>query len=462
VKQHKLFLGLFLLTLFATAQMGCSVEDVAESSGAYSDAQMTEQVNKYNDLVERHNTLLNNGYETTQLMAETAEIMEELDQKARNCREMQKEIKSTISASSVSKTKSDLRVFKAKIDDALVTLGKVEKQFSTKNKNQMVSNANTLIKDAHISRAKSRYKLSAEMLQTLSGLRDLFLGMYNDLVDHGNLRLQALESDPIVTTETNRAEPTRRASTPAPEPAPRPRPVEVNPIVSSSTSGGLVRGIVRDSQTGAAISGAFVGFKKLRESTDYFHTTRTNSEGAYESPYLRPGAYYVDIRHDGYVISSNENVSISIGRETQENVSITQPISDDEIRITVSWTREKSGAVKDVDSYLNIPGVSRPLDYTLKGRWYHDAHLDRDDTEWMGPETITIRNIKQGIYTYYVRNFNVREDIEALGNSDIRVKVYQGSRMIRDYRVPEGRGLSYELFKIIDGAIVDSRGFTNN
>jgi uncharacterized protein YfaP (DUF2135 family) len=130
---------------------------------------------------------------------------------------------------------------------------------------------------------------------------------------------------------------------------------------------------------------------------------------------------------------------------------MTPPVVDGEYRVTVSWTNEKNGAVRDVDSYLLIPGVDTPLSYRNVRRDYAGSYLDRDDTDWIGPETVTIKALKSGTYSYYVNNFSERRDRFALGRSNIRVQVYEKSRMIGDYKVPEGEGFSYELFQIVDG-----------
>jgi hypothetical protein len=120
------------------------------------------------------------------------------------------------------------------------------------------------------------------------------------------------------------------------------------------------------------------------------------------------------------------------------------------------------GGVKDVDSWLQIPGVRQPLGYTILRTNYHSAHLDRDDTDWNGPETITIYEAKPGTYVFWVNNYNFRNSSGAergLGNSSVRVEVYREDQLLKTYSVPRGTGLSYEVFRIVNGNLVDTGEF---
>ena len=166
-----------------------------------------------------------------------------------------------------------------------------------------------------------------------------------------------------------------------------------------------------------------------------------------------PGTYYVDIHREGYVRIEAQPMQIRRGVESQENLAMTEPLAEGVYRITMSWSDEKIGAVKDVDSYLSIPDASEPLGYKVKGLRYHGAFLDRDDTDWSGPETITIHNLQSGTYVYYVNNYNVRSDRQALGYSQVRVKLYKGQQLLQNFEVPAGSGLNYELFRIENGEV---------
>ena len=238
---------------------------------------------------------------------------------------------------------------------------------------------------------------------------------------------------------------------------------DVNPIVNGFDSGGEIIGIARDSVSGNPLEDVFVGFKKRREGIDYFYETRTNQLGEYQSPYLRPGTYFIDFIKEGYINIQNQSIRVYQGQRLAENISMSQPLADDlTYRITLSWTTYKENAVRDVDSYLKIPQVVEPLNYRRKRQQYHGAYLDRDDVDWIGPETITISNLKRGTYIYYVNNFSKHYNEEALGNSNVRVRLYKGSELINTFSVPPGRGLNYELFRIEKGDIVVTGRFNDD
>jgi adhesin/invasin len=168
---------------------------------------------------------------------------------------------------------------------------------------------------------------------------------------------------------------------------------------------------------------------------------------------LREGAYFVDIIKEGQVELRNQNANVRLGQVTQNNVALTAPVGEGIFRIVTSWTSQVDNAVRDVDSYLSIPNSSGYINYqNMRG---DGADLDRDDRDWIGPETMTIRSVQNGKYVFYVDNFSDRTNNRALGNSQIQVIVYKGSSEVRTYRVPEGAGLIYEVFNIVNGNVID-------
>ncbi len=238
-----------------------------------------------------------------------------------------------------------------------------------------------------------------------------------------------------------------------PAQAPRVAKSSGSPIVPSS-QGGTITGLVRDSVSGTPVSGAEVGFREAAER-DYFHRTQTNTQGAYQSPPLRPGEYAVDVLRQGYVTSQRSQVKVAVGRVENENVALTPPVAEGQFRITMSWTGAAPDAVSDVDSYLQIPDAAQLVSFRNKGQEVAGAHLDRDDTDWVGPETVTIRSILSGTYRYYVNNFNLRNNEKALGNSMVSIQVYKGSQLVKTYRVPPGIGKTFEVFELRNGEIHD-------
>lgn len=368
--------------------------------------------------------------------------MAELDRKVIQVRQQSKGIREGIS-NYVNETnlRRDMETLDKMIQDALVIVGKLKGQISKKNMDKVISDVDLAVKKKFRNSYKERARLAGQAASTLSGIRSLLLSQYNDLVDLVNSKLAELPPEVAVRTTELLGMFDRYLGR------------DVSPIVDNFDSGGRIVGIARDSVSGDPVSDALVGFKKQKEDIDYFYETRTNHTGEYQSPYLLPGTYFVDIEKEGYINVQNQPVGVQIGQQLDENISMSAPLADSTYRVTLSWTNQKENAVKDVDSYLKIPGVEQLLSYRNKGRNYYGSHLDRDDTNWIGPETITISDLKDGTYIYYVNNYSDRGNVIALGNSNIRVRLYKGSKLIKDFSVPQGRGLSYELFRIEDGSI---------
>ena len=133
------------------------------------------------------------------------------------------------------------------------------------------------------------------------------------------------------------------------------------------------------------------------------------------------------------------------------NSSLSPILLRNNLRIVLTWGDQNHSQVGDVDSYLKISDDPYPIFWQSKNG--NGANLDVDDTNFNGPETITITNQRPGIsYTYYVVNFN-NFLIDALGKSNVKVALYQGTIMLQEFLIPQGRGIQYKLFTLKDGII---------
>lgn len=220
---------------------------------------------------------------------------------------------------------------------------------------------------------------------------------------------------------------------------------------------GQIYGKIKDAINGRSIKNVKITLKSKDPTINLIQTAFTDENGKYDFAALMPGAYLIDFEVESYIPVYGRETLVKAGQSQQENLSMTGVLSEGSVRITMIWTREKVSAVKDVDSYLQISGVIYPLGYLFRGIDYHGAFLDRDDTDWMGPETITIHNVdSEKTYHYYVNNYNVRSESEYLGNSEVQVTVYMGSSLVKEYKVPQGSGITYSLFRIENGVLVDT------
>lgn len=176
-------------------------------------------------------------------------------------------------------------------------------------------------------------------------------------------------------------------------------------------------------------------------------TTRTSAEGKYQITGLAPGKYTLRVRKTNFA-DAEFPVQLTRQEGGWQNANLLPRVNHGNYQITLSWCTAKTGAVKDIDAYLKIPGVSEPLSFKRRGQDYQGTHLDVDDRDWRGPETTTIRELRDGRYIFYVNNYDNRSSSTALGKSSVTVQLNRGNEQIRTYTIPAGRGITYEVFWI--------------
>jgi carboxypeptidase family protein len=215
-------------------------------------------------------------------------------------------------------------------------------------------------------------------------------------------------------------------------------------ILSISVHGSLtsaLTGTVVDASTAAPISGVTISLDNGAQ------TTVTNSDGQYNFESISTGTHELSASKNGYITESEE---IIISDETQQTVNFTlSRVIDNpgEYRAVLNWGEFPS----DLDSHMYTPdgfhiyfgdsGSETSPPYT---------QLDVDDTSSHGPETITIFQAQPGIYKYSVNNFTGDQD-GPLENSEATVKLYNESGLVREWSVPNGNGLWWNVFTL-DGS----------
>lgn len=235
-------------------------------------------------------------------------------------------------------------------------------------------------------------------------------------------------------------------------PPPQPRPAT---LIASG-----FYGVVKNALTGAPLLG--VDVEITSEFGTNLHVT-TDKGGNYRSPHLPAGIYSVNFSLQGFNVLSNVPVKVKFNSYTEVNEALTPPTEEGAYRVVVTWCKYKSkGFVKDIDTYLQVP--DRPANSPIA--FFHKkgegVTIDHDETQWLGPETITIDHFLPGTYIYYVNNYNNRADAEALGNSNVHIVVYSGRNVIKQYDVSAGRGITWEAFRFVNGVLDDSRSQVYN
>jgi len=158
---------------------------------------------------------------------------------------------------------------------------------------------------------------------------------------------------------------------------------------------------------------------------------------------LAPGTYEVSYRLGGYVPYTSEATELSAEGQLV-TVSLSRMLEATEsagrdIRIILNWG-SRSDQVRDADSHLACACGATDGHVFYRSRRHeshgHLAELDVDDTDWGGPETITIKDPLNGTYVYWVHDFSGPPAV--LGASDLVVRVLIGSEQQGEFRVYKG------------------------
>ena len=128
----------------------------------------------------------------------------------------------------------------------------------------------------------------------------------------------------------------------------------------------------------------------------------------------------------------------------------------DGMRAVLTW----GASPKDLDSHIAYPNNHIYFDHKNGNQ----AHLDVDDIDSYGPETITIVKKKQGQkYLYAVHNYTDGEkpNSKGLGTSGATVRIYIGQTLVRTYKAtPQKRGNIWVVFGIDEnGAFRDINSY---
>jgi hypothetical protein len=219
-------------------------------------------------------------------------------------------------------------------------------------------------------------------------------------------------------------------STLAPSPTP---PRTATPV----SAGGSVQGVVRDAATGRPLAGATVGVAGGPSAT-------TDSSGRYTLGGVTPGQAQLSASASGYV-SDRAAVAVPASSAATLAFALSAAIPEGQLRIILTWGERP----RDLDSHLYVPLGNETAELYFGNRGSLTtrpfAALDVDDTNGLGPETITIGQLQRGRYTYAVYQFSTDG---ALAQSGARVQVIRGSSVVQSFTVPAGSGRWWTVFTI--------------
>lgn len=187
-------------------------------------------------------------------------------------------------------------------------------------------------------------------------------------------------------------------------------------------------------------------------------TYTLDSDGKYSFK-VPAGNYTLTVEDKRRGIGDNERyhtITLNIVALANQTVTqdgyVSQAASEDQMRIVLTW----GATPRDLDSHLLGPtgdGSDRFHTYFSNKVYRYNnknyADLDLDDVTSYGPETTTIYYKNgSGIYSFYVHDYSDRGSTTStiMANSDATVKVYQGSALVKTFKVPAGQGTVWHVF----------------
>jgi hypothetical protein len=169
---------------------------------------------------------------------------------------------------------------------------------------------------------------------------------------------------------------------------------------------------------------------------------QTGPDGRF-STRVPPGSYEISYRLAGYVPYSSEATEI---REDGQILTVSlSPMVEAtsaaarDVRIILNWG-SRQDQVRDADSHLACACQAADRHVYFRNRKHegagHGVELDVDDTDWGGPETITLTHPVGGDYSYWVHDYSGPPAL--VGASDLVVRVLVGSQPAGEFRVLKG------------------------
>jgi hypothetical protein len=232
----------------------------------------------------------------------------------------------------------------------------------------------------------------------------------------------------------------------------------VVPAAAQTAAEGLeVRFELNDAQVkGRLLAGVVVRVSRAGGGGE-LASGQTGADGRWATR-LAPGTYEVSYRLGGYVPYTSEAtelraegqlVTVSLSRLLEATESAGR-----DVRIVLNWG-SRSDQVKDADSHLACACGDEKRHVFFRNRRHagpgHTVELDVDDTDWGGPETITIKDPIKGSYLYWVHDYIGPPAV--LGTSDLVVRVLIGSDQVGEFRVYRGlTRRAWRPFKAIEVA----------
>ncbi len=172
---------------------------------------------------------------------------------------------------------------------------------------------------------------------------------------------------------------------------------------------------------------------------------KTDARGRFTAE-LQPGRYYASFGKRGYIPVANTVVDVEADNPIWMTVTLSMLMEEvglgaqRRVQVVLNWGSEGGSVAKDLDAHMLCSRAGR-LDHIYFGDKNLDdgdrkASLDVDDTDWGGPETITLIEPLPGTYSYWVYNYSGLPS--RLDSSEATVRVIINDKVADEYRLAPG------------------------
>lgn len=230
------------------------------------------------------------------------------------------------------------------------------------------------------------------------------------------------------------------------------------PLVPASDQVGAVSGIVQNARDASGVGGATVelreGVNAAAAGLEPVATTTADGSGSYRFAEQPAGTYTVTATAPDFAEGSRTTAVVGGSERSGQDVNLSPTGAEGEVRIVLSWGETPS----DLDAHLTGPDGSGGRFHVYFGNrgsleTSPFAALDRDDVSSFGPETITITQVRDGVYRYSVHDFTNRnatpdQPSSGLAQSGAVVEVFIGGQKEAEFFPPNQDGTLWTVFEL--------------
>ena len=234
---------------------------------------------------------------------------------------------------------------------------------------------------------------------------------------------------------------------------------------------GTLNGLVTDALSGIPVEGALVTVAGLTDVTDVNgnYSIENISAGVINAAFssnttsgVAPlavsfydqsteGTNTVSCSKTGYVTYSNNQVIIPQGGTLNLNISLTPTLTDAAMRFVLNWGE----LPPDLDSHLDTPSIEGTVYHVFYENQGNAtaapyAALDHDVTNGFGPETMTIYQMFDGTYKFYIYDYT--GGTTPITASQAVVQIYNQNGLMQTIQVPTSGTGRYWYVCDVNGA----------